>query len=59
MLLGGGASVLGALLGGLVFGMAEAASHYLIKGGGKDLLSYVLLFAILLIRPRGLIKSDE
>jgi branched-subunit amino acid ABC-type transport system permease component len=59
MLLGGGASVVGALLGAVTFGMAEAIGQYLIKGAGKDLLSYLLLFGVLLLRPQGLIKSNE
>lgn len=57
MLLGGGVSVVGTLLGGMVFGISESVGRMIVEGGGKELLTYVLLFAVLLIRPKGLIKG--
>jgi len=57
MLLGGMESIPGALVGGIILGMAEVmASTYVDPhiGGFRDLMPFILIVAILLIRPYGL-----
>jgi branched-chain amino acid transport system permease protein len=52
--LGGLGSVPGAVLGGLIVGIAEA----LVPGnlsGYKDAVAFAFLFGILLLRPQGLL----
>ncbi|KEF42608.1 MAG: flagellar biosynthesis anti-sigma factor FlgM [Cyanobium sp. CACIAM 14] len=54
LVLGGLGSVPGAVLAGLIVGLAEA----LVPGewsGYKDAVAYAFLFAVLLLRPRGLL----
>lgn len=61
--LGGLDSIPGALLGGLIIGLAENLSGaYLdpiLGGGTKEIVAYVILLAVLLIRPTGLFGSPE
>ena len=61
--LGGLDSIPGALLGGLIIGLVENLSGaYLdpILGGGiKEIVAYVILLAVLLVRPTGLFGSPE
>ncbi|MCP9915775.1 branched-chain amino acid ABC transporter permease [Cyanobium sp. ATX 6F1] len=54
LVLGGLGSVPGAVLGGLIVGLAEALvpADY---SGFKDAVAYAFLFAVLLLRPRGLL----
>ena len=54
LVLGGLGSVPGALLGGLVVGLAEAAVPSDLSGL-KDAVAFAFLFAILLLRPQGLL----
>jgi branched-chain amino acid transport system permease protein len=54
LVLGGLGSVPGAVLGGLIVGLAEA----LVPGeasGWRDAVAFAFLFAVLLLRPRGLL----
>ena len=55
VIVGGLASLPGALLGGLLIGVAEAIAALLITPSAKSLLSYGLLIAVLLLRPEGLL----
>ena len=54
MMLGGMGSLPGAILGGLLLGVAEAHSQWYLGNEYKDLSAYILLFAILVLRPGGL-----
>jgi branched-chain amino acid transport system permease protein len=54
VIVGGLASLPGALLGGLLIGLSEALAAVLITPSAKSLLSYVLLIVVLLLRPAGL-----
>ncbi len=62
-MLGGLDSIPGALLGGLIIGLVENfAGVYLdptLGGGIKEIVAYVILMAVLLIRPSGLFGSPE
>jgi branched-chain amino acid transport system permease protein len=54
VLLGGLGSMHGALVAAIVLGVAESVVSGLIAPGYRDAVSFFLLLAILLIRPRGL-----
>jgi branched-chain amino acid transport system permease protein len=51
---GGFGSVLGALVAGLIFGVVESLSAYLIGPVYKDVIVYVLFVLVLWFRPQGL-----
>ena len=53
MMLGGMGSLPGAIVGGLVLGVVEAHSQWYLGNEYKDLSAYVLLFAMLVLRPGG------
>lgn len=58
-MLGGLGSLHGALLGGLLLGVAEALAGGLISSHFKDAVSFILLLLVLFIRPNGLMgKAD-
>jgi branched-chain amino acid transport system permease protein len=57
-ILGGIGSVPGALLGGLIVGLAEAFAVPLIGAGYRAAVSFLILLAVLLVRPRGLLGSS-
>ncbi len=55
VIVGGLASLPGAMLGGLIIGLVEGLAAILFDPSAKSLLSYGLLIAILLFRPMGLL----
>jgi len=58
VILGGLDSIVGAVIGGLIIGVTESlAAGYLdpyVGGGTKDFVPYVLMIAVLMIRPEGI-----
>ncbi|MEN3364544.1 MAG: branched-chain amino acid transport system permease protein [Burkholderiales bacterium] len=54
IVLGGMGSVPGAIVGGLIIGFAEAFGGFYISTDYKDIIAFVLLVAILSVRPEGL-----
>ncbi len=58
VILGGLDSVVGAVVGGLIVGVVEnLAAGYLdpyVGGGTKDFIPYVLMIAVLMVRPEGI-----
>ncbi|MDN3722739.1 hypothetical protein QW131_34515 [Roseibium salinum] len=54
MTLGGFGSLAGAVLGGLLLGVAEQYAGAYIDTTLIDITAYLLIIAVLLIRPRGL-----
>jgi branched-chain amino acid transport system permease protein len=58
VILGGFESVAGAIIGGLVVGVVESLSagyiDPLVGGGTKDFMPYVLMIAVLMMRPYGI-----
>ena len=54
IILGGMGSVPGAIVGGLIIGFAESFGAYYISTDYKDIIAFVLLVAILSIRPQGI-----
>lgn len=57
VIVGGLASLPGALLGGLLIGLAEALAATVVAPSMKSLFSYALLAAVILLRPQGLLGS--
>ncbi|MBP1849592.1 branched-chain amino acid ABC transporter permease [Rhizobium halophytocola] len=58
-ILGGIGSVPGAVLGGLIIGISEAAAVQLIGAEWRAAVSFVILMAVLLVRPIGLFGVKE
>jgi branched-chain amino acid transport system permease protein len=54
--LGGMGNFIGALIGGLIIGLAESIGTLLIPGGQKQLITYGLFIIILLFKPHGLLR---
>ena len=54
VIFGGLGSVLGAIVGGLVIGLMENLSGAYISFAFKDVFTFILLIAVLLLRPSGL-----
>jgi branched-chain amino acid transport system permease protein len=54
MMLGGLGSIPGALLGGLLLGVIEAHAQWHFGPQIRDLLTYAVLFLVLVVRPTGL-----
>ncbi|MBX6388491.1 MAG: branched-chain amino acid ABC transporter permease [Frankia sp.] len=53
--LGGIGNVRGAMLGGIVLGLVESYGGYLFDASYKDVIAFLVLVAILMIRPSGLL----
>src|SRR5262249_61138302 len=58
-ILGGIGSVYGALLGGLVVGLAEALAVPLVGAEYRAAVAFVVLLGVRLVRPRGLFGERE
>ncbi len=58
-ILGGIGSVPGAVLGGLVIGLSQAASVQLVGAEWRQAVAFVILVAVLLVRPTGLFGVQE
>jgi branched-chain amino acid transport system permease protein len=57
--LGGFGSIPGALLGGLLIGVAEQFVGVYVDPGAKGITAYVVLLLVLLVFPRGLLGDPE
>jgi branched-chain amino acid transport system permease protein len=53
-ILGGSGSMIGAVIGGLLVGIAENLSVMVISSGYRQAVPFVLLVAMLYFRPHGL-----
>ena len=54
VIVGGLGSMTGALVGGILIGVSEALSGFVIAPSMKSMFSFALLIAVLVLRPRGL-----
>ena len=55
VVLGGLGSIPGAIVGGLILGIAENFASVLLDAGYKDAISFILLVGILVFKPRGIL----
>ncbi len=53
-ILGGFGSVPGAIVGGIIIGIAESSAGMYLPEGFKDIAAYILLLFVLFVRPQGL-----
>jgi branched-chain amino acid transport system permease protein len=56
--LGGMGNVAGALLGGMLLGVVESYSAFLLSGGWADVISYAVFLLVLMFKPEGLFSRD-
>jgi branched-chain amino acid transport system permease protein len=54
IILGGLGSIPGAIIGGLIYGIAENGAAYFLGGVWKDAISFIILIIVLIVRPTGL-----
>jgi len=59
VILGGLDSIFGAILAGLIVGWIEALTGFYIGASFKDVIPFIVLLAILIIRPHGLFGTPE
>lgn len=52
--IGGMGSVSGAMIGGLILGIAESLAATVVSAGYQNAVTMIILFLVLLIRPRGI-----
>lgn len=57
IILGGLGSVPGAVVGGLLYGVVESVATFVVGGSWRDAVAFVLLLAVLLVRPEGLFRA--
>jgi branched-chain amino acid transport system permease protein len=55
MMIGGLGSLPGAVAGGVLVGMLEVHTQWYLGPQARNLIAYLLLFALLVVRPRGLL----
>ncbi|MEC9347013.1 MAG: branched-chain amino acid ABC transporter permease [Pseudomonadota bacterium] len=54
---GGFGSIPGAVVGGLIIGLVEQFSDYLLPAGYKDIAVYSVLLAVMIFRPQGIFSQ--
>jgi branched-chain amino acid transport system permease protein len=58
-ILGGAGSLFGAVLGGLVVGLAENLSVLVIPASYKSAVPFIILLLVLYFRPQGLLGTEQ
>ena len=59
VILGGMGNLIGALVGGLILGVAESTSTLLLPATLKQVVSFIILIIIMLFRPQGLFGGKK
>jgi len=59
IIIGGLGSIPGAIVGGILYGLAENTTAYLFGGLWKDAVSFILLIVVLIFKPTGLFGEGE
>ena len=59
IIVGGMGSLPGAMVGGLLLGLAEVFAVSVVGSSWRDVVAFGLLFAILLVRPRGIFGAAQ
>jgi branched-chain amino acid transport system permease protein len=59
VILGGLGSIPGAIIAGLLYGLAENGAAYFLGGVWKDSISFIILIIVLIIRPTGLFGESR
>jgi len=54
---GGFGSIPGALVGGIIIGLVEQFSDYLLAPGYKDIMVFSVLLAVMVVRPEGIFSQ--
>jgi branched-chain amino acid transport system permease protein len=54
VILGGLGSIPGAIIGGLIYGIAENFAIFTLGGAWKDAISFIILILVLIVRPTGI-----
>ncbi|PKN70305.1 MAG: branched-chain amino acid ABC transporter permease [Deltaproteobacteria bacterium HGW-Deltaproteobacteria-12] len=57
--LGGFGSIPGAILGGVIIGVSESLAGVYLPRGFKDVFAWIILFVVLMIRPKGIFGIQE
>jgi branched-chain amino acid transport system permease protein len=55
LVLGGFGSIPGAIVGGLLIGLIEQYAGVYMPDGTKDIVAYLVLIGVLIVRPHGLL----
>jgi branched-chain amino acid transport system permease protein len=59
IILGGLGSIPGAIIAGMLYGIAENGAAYFLGGVWKDSISFIILIVVLIIRPTGLFGESR
>lgn len=59
MILGGIGSIPGAIMGGMLLGVIEHQALWYLGGSYRDMAAFLVLFLILIVRPRGILGQGE
>lgn len=57
--LGGFGSIPGAIIGGIIIGICESLAGIYLPSEFKDIFAYIILIAVLVIRPQGIFGIEE
>ncbi len=59
IILGGFGSIPGAIVGGLLYGIAENTAVFFLGGIWQDAVAFIVLIAVLIVRPNGIFGEKE